>query len=419
MSDRDTQSTGITDPGQEALAYDPSTVSWAVAEAVARPPSFVSRLSLYLILLAVCGTALFAYFAKVSITVSAKGAIRSTEKPRPIRSEVTGKAAKIAVANGDHVKKGQILIEMEQLFSAKERQEAQEYLAQIDEILKGKDDRKALEPVTELVAAPPRLSGEAGTRSIAGLIEALRGYGQALRNKHEVLPDVTRADSFELAQVQKKIHSIQALKSSALDRDLAELSTTAARLRVSITDRQQQAKTQLATTRTSLQVSARTFEESLKTQVESQQIVSPVDGVASSLTVAGPGELLSAGSTLLQIVPVGGRLVAELEIANKDIADIRAGLPVRIKLEALPFQDYGFLKGRVKEIPQDVTTKDGGKTEATYLVIASLDDEQLAGPTGEKRPVLLGMTLTADITTRQRTLLQLAVVEVLKLKGLF
>ena len=138
------------DPGRAALIYDPSTVSWAVAEAVARPPAFVGRLALYLIAGSVFAVLLLGYFATVPINVSGHGMIRSVEKSRQIRAQVTGKIAGLSVANGAHVTRGQILIEMEELIRESERQGALAYLSKIDELLQLKDARGAVEPAATL-----------------------------------------------------------------------------------------------------------------------------------------------------------------------------------------------------------------------------------------------------------------------------
>ncbi|OGQ82065.1 MAG: hypothetical protein A2289_07580 [Deltaproteobacteria bacterium RIFOXYA12_FULL_58_15] len=410
-----------TDPGRSALIYDPSTVSWAVAEGVARPPAFAARLTLYLITSTVLITCAISLFATVAINVSGRGMIRSVEKSRQLRAPVTGKIAKLNVVNGERVGQDQILIEMDELVRESERQGVEKYLKKINELLRLKDERNALSMATTLIASTPRLSNASLTRELATMVEALRNYVQALRNQHEVVPELLRGDIFERTQVQKKIRRIRALKSaSILANDLAELETTLARLNVSINDRIQQAKNQVATARTTLQVDVRTFEEALRFHVESQQIKSPTEGVIGNIALGGAGDLVTAGEILLQVIPVGGPLVAEVEIANKDIADIRVGLPVRIKLDALPYQDYGFLKGRVREVPQDVKALEKEKEgDAVYLVLASLDVDQMTAPSGEKKPILLGMALSADITTKKRALWQLALVETLKLRGLF
>jgi multidrug efflux pump subunit AcrA (membrane-fusion protein) len=183
-------------------------------------------------------------------------------------------------------------------------------------------------------------------------------------------------------------------------------------------DRQKSAERQLASARATLESTLGRFEEALKAHNERQRIAAPVAGTVSNVAVTGDGELVTSGQELLQLIPEGGELVAELDIANKDIGELSPGMPVKLKLDAFPFQEYGVVSGVLREVPPDVRVEDGRQGSPTYKVVASLDTTTL-DDRGARKPILLGMSLSADVQTRQRSLLQLALLEVLKLRSYF
>jgi hemolysin D len=415
-------SNAADEPGREALIYHPSTVSWAVAETVARPPSFLGRLTLYTILAILAASVVYASLARVAVTISGRGMIRTSGKVRPVRAQVTGKIATLHVKNGQRVAAHEPLIDMEEQFGEQDLARFTRMVKGINDLLAKRDSRGAIADAATLADVPMRFSGSALAHERATLSEALSSYGQALRYQHEILPELVRADISEKRQNEEKLQKVQHMSAEGdFKSELLQLEQAIARLSVSVRDREEQGRGKLASARTSVEVNARTFEQALKTHTEDQKVVSPVEGVVSNMTVTGAGELITGGQSLLQIVPLGGQLVAEVQIANKDIGQLKPGMPVSLKLDAFPFQDYGMLAGRLQQLPEDVRSTDSkssGSGSENYDVVVALDGTTV-GRKGNSGQARLGMTLTADIKVRERTLLQLGLIEILKLKDSF
>ena len=131
-----------------------------------------------------------------------------------------------------------------------------------------------------------------------------------------------------------------------------------------------------------------------------QTLVSPVDGTIAQLAVHTIGGVVEATKPIMIVVPVGGALVAEVKISNRDIGFIRAGQDVAIKLEAFPFTRYGTLKGRVENIGSDAVEDE--KLGLVYPARLALE-RGLSRP--EKIKVSPGMQVTADIRTGSRSIL--------------
>ena len=71
-------------------------------------------------------------------------------------------------------------------------------------------------------------------------------------------------------------------------------------------------------------------------------LTAPISGIAEPLKKFNTGDTVFAGDTLVRIVPdAAAQLKAELSISNKDIAEIRIGMPITLKFAALPPAEYG------------------------------------------------------------------------------
>lgn len=402
------------EPGRDALVYDPSKVSWAVAEAVSMPPSSLARIAVYLTLLLVVGAVAFAHLTSISITVKGRGAIRTSAKIIPIRAEVGGRVAVLNVENGSSVKKGQILVEMQDQLAGENLERARALIERLDALVAAGDSRATMTEAGVVAQEPMRMNVPVLVQERARLAETINALYQALRGVHDV-PEQSLADKAERDAAEAKIQKIK-LQGLAADlaNELAELEQKVTRLNVSMRSRRDQAMQRVSSARGALEVQIRAFEQALELHIRSQRVLSPADGVAVKVAVSARGELLTAGQTLLEIIPDGGNLVGEVQIANRDIAQLKLGMPVDLRLDAMPYQDFGSLPGRIIEIPPDATVGEQGGPP-TYVIRVSLDRISLDAGQGP-RPVLLGMAFEAEVEIRRRTLLELAIIEILKLK---
>jgi hemolysin D len=145
-----------------------------------------------------------------------------------------------------------------------------------------------------------------------------------------------------------------------------------------------------------------------------QQIRSPVDGVVQQLAIHTVGGIVQPAQPLMVIVPEGTEVEVEARILNRDIGFVREGQPVRVKFDAFPFTDYGLVDGVVETIsrdavPEDAEPKDqrpgGSQPPLVYMARVRLsrnyiqlrDRRQLIGP---------GLAVQAEIKTGERRIIQ-------------
>lgn len=90
-----------------------------------------------------------------------------------------------------------------------------------------------------------------------------------------------------------------------------------------------------------------------KRQATFQQLRAPVSGTVQQLAISTIGGVVQPAQSLMVIVPDEAAVLLEANILNKDIGFIHEGQPVRVKLEAFNFTDYGVVMGVVDSVSRD------------------------------------------------------------------
>lgn len=143
-------------------------------------------------------------------------------------------------------------------------------------------------------------------------------------------------------------------------------------------------------------------------------VTAPVSGSVNTLEVPGAGTVLQAGQTVATIVPSGTRLLVETLVPNRDMALVERGLRAKLKLDAFPFHDYGAVPGVIVDVAPDAeTSKEAG---SFYRVMIAPERNTITanGKTVALRP---GLTLTAEVITERKSVLNLILEPFRKLKA--
>ena len=135
--------------------------------------------------------------------------------------------------------------------------------------------------------------------------------------------------------------------------------------------------------------------------VQRARLTAPVAGTITNLTVHGAGAVVREGDVVASIAPAGARLVAEVMIPNEHIAKVHPGLPVRILVDAYPYQQYGVFDGVVLTVSPDAIASPTG--DSFYRAVVVPDKTTLASGVS-LRP---GLALEARIVTDHRTVMAL------------
>ncbi|WP_454721490.1 MULTISPECIES: HlyD family efflux transporter periplasmic adaptor subunit [Cupriavidus] len=134
-------------------------------------------------------------------------------------------------------------------------------------------------------------------------------------------------------------------------------------------------------------------------------ILAPVAGVITDVSSTQRGDKVQANAPLGGIAPKDARPVLKVEIAERDRAFLREGLPVKLKFNAFPYQRYGLINGTLEYI-SPATKLAGPDKQPVYEGRVRLAQTYYA-VADSKYPLRYGMTATAEIVVRERRLIDL------------
>ena len=139
-------------------------------------------------------------------------------------------------------------------------------------------------------------------------------------------------------------------------------------------------------------------------RVSRTDIRSPVDGIVNNLAINTVGGFVTAGTAVVDIVPVDDKLLVEAQVRPSDIAFIRPGQEATVKVTAYDFSIYGGVAGIVDRVSPDSVLNPQTR-ETFYTVLVRTDIAELERD-GKKFPILPGMVTQVDILTGKKTILQ-------------
>ena len=157
----------------------------------------------------------------------------------------------------------------------------------------------------------------------------------------------------------------------------------------------------------------KTQQVALKDQVDRTMVTSPVDGIVQKLFVNTVGGVIKPGDDLIEIVPTDERLSLDIKIKPSDIAFIRPGAPVNVKISAYDFAIHGGLVGKVVKISPDTITD---KKDNTFYMINVETEQNYLGTPEQPLNITPGMMASVDIITGKKTVMQYILKPILKSK---
>jgi hemolysin D len=153
-----------------------------------------------------------------------------------------------------------------------------------------------------------------------------------------------------------------------------------------------------------------------------QSLKSPVDGTVEQLSVHTVGGVVTPAEALMVVVPDGSRLEVEAMLPNRDVGFVHAGQAAEVKVEAFNYTRYGLLHGTVDGVSRDALRPSGAKGDnsrdprpdgdgaqdrgdSAYVARVSLVETAVETELGHL-PLEPGMTVTAEIKTGQRSVIE-------------
>ena len=313
---------------------------------------------------------------------------------KTIRSFDLGKIRRIAVEEGDAVKKGDVLIEFDTtLVDAEIAKHTSELrikgveAARLDALLgwrEGKPFRPPLEAPTKIVAINRKLLADhiaahrARLRELDGLLRErraqLRTLGAGIAKYQKLLPILrertamqetlyrknhsSRIDLFEEQERLLELEGNMALRKEELVQARASLAALAAQEEGTISEFYGERRSTLATVQERMMVLRQDIRQAREHR-DRRTLLSPVDGVVQDLAVHTEAGMVEPGARLMVIVPQNVGLRVEAFVSNADIGFIKPGQRVTLKVATFDFRRYGAIDGTVSHIGRDAVNAGG------------------------------------------------------------
>ena len=426
----------------------------AALEIMEKPPSPGLRMLLLMTCAFFTAALLWSVIGKVDVVAVASGKIIPSSKVKTIQPMEIGQVRAIHVGNGQHVEEGQLLVELDPtLASADELQARQNLLAaklvmaRNATLLAYLDGRPATFVVPE---GAPALTGaieeqfvrasiaeyEAQVASlhqqIAQRAAELTSSEAEINKLRLTLPLVNqqlvarrllteqgnyaRLKLLEYEQVRMEhIQNIDVQLANA-EKARAAMNALEAEIRKLRETFGKTAVTELVQARDKAELAGEELRKATRRR-EFLQLRAPVAGTVQQLVVATIGGVVQPAQPLMIVVPDGAEIEVEANVLNKDIGFVREGQPVRVKLEAFPFTDYGLVPGIVEGISRDAIDlsqsnapqkDDKGRTVQPGLVYAARIRllETSIRIRGRQQPLGPGLSVQAEIKTGERRIIQ-------------
>jgi adhesin transport system membrane fusion protein len=141
-------------------------------------------------------------------------------------------------------------------------------------------------------------------------------------------------------------------------------------------------------------------------QLTNTELKAPVNGTVKNVRITTRGGVLRPGDELMQIVPVEDNLIVEAKVRPADVAFLKPGLDVTVKIDAYDYTIYGSLNGKLTYISADTLSEDLKQGEqAYYRVQVKTESATFSRRNSSDFTLQPGMTATIEVKTGQNTVL--------------
>jgi hemolysin D len=444
----------------------------AALEIVETPPSPIGRAIGGTLVALFCLALLWAALGHVDVIASATGKIVPSGRVKLIQPFETGVVRAIYIRDGQSVKAGEVLIELDPTITGAEEEHikndlvaAQLDIARLRAALSGSADpqsefhppagaspalvnmereflAKQVEEHRAKIAAlgRQRAQKQAERETTAATIEKLEASAPLISERVDIrkyLSDKQLGSRLTYLETQQQLteneKDLVVQKSRLQEADAALAAIVETRTQ---TDAEFQ-RTLFGELAEAERKAGGLTEDLAKAERRSklQLLTAPVDGVVQQLSIHTVGGVVTPAQQLAVVVPADTTLEVEAMVSNKDIGFVHPGQEAQIKIDTFNFTRYGLLHGRVlsvspdaivREVPQDRNNNGNAKgadtessepkgQEYAYSARISLDHTQMQVDDAVAH-LSPGMAVTAEIKTGSRAVLSYLLSPLLRYK---
>lgn len=407
------------------------------------PPARLPRMVGYVTGALFAGLAAWAVFGQLDVVASAEGRLVPRSLSRVVQPAESGIVREVLVREGQEVQAGQLLLRMDATTASSDLDTLQRDMAlkaltlrRIEAELTGKSFGlgKGDPPEVQQVQAQYRARRQAyedalaqeqatlnraqhdltGARQIQDkLVATVPLYRQQATSYERLVKDGFVSELGANDKIRERIEKEQELKSQ--ESTVAALKEAVEQSRKKLAQITSSYQSQLQNERVELLGASQKVQGELAKQNYKSGLLelrSPATGIVKDLAAYTPGAVVQPGMVLLNVVPLGEPLMAEVAVKNEDAGFVAPGQKVKVKLQAYPFQKYGMLDGVVEVLSADSSVNDPqkasvmGQSPQSYKLLVKLGAQELKSPAGENLKLSPGMVVTAEVNQGQRSVLE-------------
>lgn len=401
-------------------------------------PSKASNIMLWSITAMIALFIIWASFAKIEELTRGQGQVVPTQEIQIVQSLEGGLLQELLVGQGDRVTKGQVLMRLSDVMFSSEERGAE---AKSDS-LKLKIARLEAEAAGKEFVVPDELMKK--IPDIAQNEQALyRSRQQELKNAISILEDKILTVKSDIDEAQAQINRLSSSRGSLqqelsitremvakkavskleqirLEREVNDMGgqINAQQERISglksdlsaaekqKADQMDRFRSQALTELSDVKTQVAQIGESLKSigdRVSRTELRAPVDGIVNNIAVRTVGGVIEPAQKLIEIVPLDSELKIIAKVSPNNIAFLRVGQPVKVKISAYDSQRYGSLNGKLVRIgASSVSDKEGN----VFFEIEVHTDRNYLGTAQNPLPVTPGMIADTEVITGKRTIME-------------
>jgi adhesin transport system membrane fusion protein len=400
-----------------------------------REPMTGSKLIIVASALAFAVFLLWASLAQVDEVTKGQGKVIPSTKLQTITAAESATVSEILVKSGQQVKKGQLLARLDSAESRQVQAETESLQARVSRLTsEGTGQTVACTGTDCAGEAELRNARESAVRSKVSAMHA--SADQARREAGEAAATIQSLQgSLVLAQKQVSMLEPLAAKHIVPETDLLDKRREVVDLQGRIAAaREQQGRAMAAVREADAQASQANFEFRQSALDERSQVAakiavnqetlrgargrelrSPVDGIVNDVQVTTVGQYVQPGQKIMEVVPLGDKLLVETRVQPSDIAFIKVGDKALVKVTAYDFSTYGGLEGRVVQVSAD-SIFDEVEKKPYFTVIVETDRSYLTAA-GRRLPITPGMMTDTQVITGRKSILTYLLKPMLKARS--
>lgn len=407
-----------------------------------RPLNPLGRAVFWIVIAAILFTSLWMFFGKVDVVVTARGKVIPSGEVKTIQPLNAGVVRNILIQAGDHVTKGQLLMEIDpsdvdpELASMQaDHKQAEMEIERINSLLENREfkvdsgqyDAEVLRVQQEIYASEKerlkkqiqvkkegllqldeRMAAEDKTAEQAGYMLAV--LTEKLERQQKVKNIISR-DEYELTKNEIKQYETEfkiskhrtaeliALKKQTNQEIAAIKAEHRSRLLAELSEKKQRYLYLQAQIEKAEFISTR------------QQITAPVDGYVSRLLFHTIGGVVTPAEKLAFIVHDNSPLLIKATLLSKDVGFVAENMAASIKIDTFSFQKYGTIDGKVVQVSKDSLEDEHlGLVYEVYIV----PEKNTLMVDGVETPISAGMSVTTEVNVGKRRIIEFFIYPLIK-----